>query len=295
MKKRCNMKKGMTLIEAIISVALLSILIIPISGMIMNSLRTNKEAEFRQNAAYEGQRVLEEIGTYDYVNLQTTGDDTFFQLLNGDEIVEQDDGSYKGMIDSENLPDNYSVTVTLEKDNSFNYEDKNNLSKYKTVPWKFHMTGNTFKLYSPTSDEGDTDNIKISGAVADKITININNSSNVELGNLSGVVGVTKFNKNYGEDRKILLYLTDDILKSYPDVEIKNTGNETVTVYVVKENADNEINVSATGGNIALYDDLLANEKDKVGDFYNINVHVVDTSNGNEIFNGHTTSNIVFN
>lgn len=295
MKKKCKMKKGMTLIEAIISVALLSILIVPISGMIMNSLRSNKEGEFKQNAAYVGQRTLEEIGTYDYINLQTDGSDTFFQLLNGDRLVKQDDGSYSGEVDDDNLPNSYRVTVTLEKEDSFKYEDKNNLVKFKTTPWKFHMTGNTFRLYSPTSDTGDADTVKISGAVADKITININNSSNIELGNLSGVVSSAKFNKNYGDDRKILLYLTDSAEINYPDVEVKNTGRDTVTVYVVKENADNEINVSATGGNIALYDDLLANEKDKVGDFFNINVHVVDTTNGDEVFSGHTTSNIVFN
>ena len=38
-------KKGMTLIEAIISVALFSILIIPISGLVMTAMKTSEKAE----------------------------------------------------------------------------------------------------------------------------------------------------------------------------------------------------------------------------------------------------------
>lgn len=294
MKKRCKMKKGMTLIEAIISVALLSLLIIPISGMILNSTKTNKKAEIKQNAAYLGQQVLEEMGTYDYVTLNNDGGTVFFQLLDGHKIEKQADGSYKGEILSSNLPSNYEVKVLLEKDNNFEYQDNNNLLKYKTTPWKFHLTGSTFRLNSPTSDVGDVDNILTTRTIVNNLIINIDSSSNIELFNLAGVTGSLTYNKTYGEDNKILLYLTDTNSVTYPDIEVRNKGSNNVNVYVVKENSANTINVSSIGGKVLLYDNILATKDNKVGELYSIKVTVLDKSTGDEIFNGHTTSNIVF-
>lgn len=293
MKNICKRKKGMTLIEAIISVALFSLLIIPISGIIMNSVKTNKKAEVKQNAAYVGQQVLEEIGTYDYVTLSTNADgDKFFQLLDGDEIVQQAVDSYIGIVESDKLPKNYRVTVSLQKDNSFTYQDKNNLSKYNTVPWKFDFTSNTFKLYSPTADGSYGE--KIQGTTSGKLIMTIDDSSRVELLNLVGEPSSASLNKTFGDDNKILLYLTDASSVTYPDIEIRNKGISIVTVYVVKENPSNKMKVSTGGGKIIIYNDLLANEDNKVGELYNINVVVSDMSTGDEIFNGHTTSNIVF-
>ncbi len=63
-------KKGMTLIEVIISVALLSILIVPLLGLVMSSLKNNISAEYRQKASYIGQKVLEELKAYDKITLK---------------------------------------------------------------------------------------------------------------------------------------------------------------------------------------------------------------------------------
>ena len=71
-------KKGMTLIEVIISVALLSILIVPLSGLVMSSLENNISAEYRQKASYIGQKVLEELKAYDKITLKNDFTPLFF-------------------------------------------------------------------------------------------------------------------------------------------------------------------------------------------------------------------------
>ena len=72
MTNKYTRKKGMTLIEAIISVALFSILIIPISGLVMTAMKTSEKAEAKQEASYVGQGILEEMNIYDEITIDKT-------------------------------------------------------------------------------------------------------------------------------------------------------------------------------------------------------------------------------
>ena len=65
-----KVKKGMTLVEVIISVTLLSILIIPLSTLVLSGFRNSKEGENKQKAVYVGQKVLEKLKAYDKINLK---------------------------------------------------------------------------------------------------------------------------------------------------------------------------------------------------------------------------------
>ncbi|MDZ7548384.1 type IV pilus modification PilV family protein, partial [Clostridium perfringens] len=85
-KEKLKAKYGMTLIEVIISVTLLSILVVPLSGLVISSLKTNKGAEHKQKASYIGQKVLEEIKAYDEITLKDDTGVKYFQLLDGDKI-----------------------------------------------------------------------------------------------------------------------------------------------------------------------------------------------------------------
>ena len=54
-------KKGATLLEIIISMAIIAILVIPISNLIMTSVMNNKRAKEKQNVKLLGQRISESI------------------------------------------------------------------------------------------------------------------------------------------------------------------------------------------------------------------------------------------
>lgn len=56
-------RKGLTLIEVVISLAIFSLLAIPVAGFINTSVKMNKKAEFKQQATLLGQSILEELGS----------------------------------------------------------------------------------------------------------------------------------------------------------------------------------------------------------------------------------------
>lgn len=69
-------KRGVTLIELIISIAILSIIIAPIGSMVITSAKINKSSENRQKGTYNGQRVLEQIK-----NMQATNQEELEQAI----------------------------------------------------------------------------------------------------------------------------------------------------------------------------------------------------------------------
>lgn len=58
-------RKGMTLIEVVVSLALFSILAIPVAGVVNGSISLNKKAEVKQQATLLGQSILEELASVD--------------------------------------------------------------------------------------------------------------------------------------------------------------------------------------------------------------------------------------
>lgn len=61
MLKILKSNKGLTLIELIVSIAILGIIIIPLSSYFINSIRINKIAQYRLEANHIAQQMMEEI------------------------------------------------------------------------------------------------------------------------------------------------------------------------------------------------------------------------------------------
>lgn len=57
--------KGLTLIEVVISLAIFSLLAIPVSGFVNSSIKMNKKSEVKQQATLLGQSILEELASVD--------------------------------------------------------------------------------------------------------------------------------------------------------------------------------------------------------------------------------------
>jgi prepilin-type N-terminal cleavage/methylation domain-containing protein len=62
-------KKGFSLIEVIISVAVLAVLMIPIASVTIATVKRNDEAEDKQRANFEGQKLLEELKSFDNITI----------------------------------------------------------------------------------------------------------------------------------------------------------------------------------------------------------------------------------
>ncbi len=113
-------RKGYTLLEVILSVALIALLLIPISNMIMTAMKSNKRADIRQDGAVVGQQVLEELKTYNSLSSSTP-----INLLDGVthfDVVAASSTATRTVYSGEMRDGNqrYEVNVIAEKDNNFN-------------------------------------------------------------------------------------------------------------------------------------------------------------------------------
>ena len=112
--------KGMTLIEVIISIAILAIVLIPIANVGISAIKTNKKADMKQKAGEVGQKVLEQVGMYDTMIESKTGGVKKITLGNGLILTETTDPSngqkiYKGSLEDSATGNDFTVNVALKK------------------------------------------------------------------------------------------------------------------------------------------------------------------------------------
>lgn len=82
MKLKAHKKKAMTLIEILISLALIAILLVPIANVVISTSNTSKRAEAKQQGSLIGENILEEIKAID-----TVAGDGKYKLLDGNDIL----------------------------------------------------------------------------------------------------------------------------------------------------------------------------------------------------------------
>lgn len=290
MKMTKDKIKGITLIEVIISVALLSILIIPVSGMVMTSLKTNKKSEYKQKSAYIGQKILEEIKVYNDIKLQSNSS---FQLLDGEFINKYIEADKKYDFIGDFTRDGYKINVTLKKDNIFKYEDSNN-NKINIINSDFDFKINL--LNAPLQEVSDNDVI-LPINVSRKLVLKVDGTSSIEISLLDKdkVTELLSGSKSNEVKRKILLYLDSSFKnQTITEIEVENESNNEIEIYVKRnEESTGKLNIKSTKGKVKIYNNIVDVQNRNIGDLYNIEVTV---SRGNDVlFNGIGTNNIIFN
>ncbi|MBS6503737.1 MAG: prepilin-type N-terminal cleavage/methylation domain-containing protein [Clostridium sp.] len=295
-------KKGMTLIEVIISVALLSILIVPLSGLVMSSLKNNISAEYRQKASYIGQKVLEELKAYDKITLKNDTGKKYFELLDGDEIIQDlkedstgntfkgsfDRTIYGGASESAGKDDNlYNVEVKLEKDLNFQYENVNNLDKNNNAAFIFNFlrdssNNNVIKI------EDNPDN---SYAVSNELIMELDkNSNNLIVYKKNESTPLVTVNKTKADNNTIVLYIKEGFSRNV-NIEFKNNIEETVEIHLISgDNNSSKFKIYSSIGDVILYEEKQI-EENPVADMYNYKVTVKDSEN-NTLFEGSSSKNV---
>ena len=282
MNTKLKSKKGMTLIEVIISVALLAILIIPLSGLVMSSLKNNIDSEDMQKASYIGQKVLEELKAYDEITLQDNSTEKYFELLDGDKIVQKDkeflgsfDRNVYGSPSNGKDKDIYRVEVKVEKDVNFQYENIDNLDKYNDVGFRLNFTSNKINDANITANKLIMEldqNLK-------KLVVSNENEATPIL-----TIEKTDINKN------IILDIRNDFYKDV-NIEFINKSEEFVEIYMIKDgNNPSKMKLYSSSGNVILYEEN-KEEENKIGDMYNYTVTVKDKRN-NLLFQGTSNNNV---
>ena len=293
--RKFKAKKGMTLIEVIISVTLLSILIVPISGFMISSLKNNIASEKKQEATYIGQKILEELKVYDSINLKKDNDGYYFELLDGDKIYKNDDSNkfeaeierdiYGRPINKRNLT-KYKVNLIIEEDNNFRYDDISDVEINNNTDYKINLINNNeieINDYKIVINNNlitiNSNTIKIENneiKIDDYVSIFINNNEFESI----------KINKDIN---KLVLYISSQYnIKT--NVKINNSNEEDILVYKIKQKeAKAKINIENTKGRLILYEQEKNNNT--IANMYTYSIEVKDEKE-NILFESKSSNNI---
>ena len=124
MVRKLKNNKGISLVEVLVSVAIIGIMIIPITNMVTTSIKTNKKSETRQYGMLLGEEVLEQIELMEYgKKYQNNIKQSTINLPSGDKLegnnTEYDKLQYT--MEKEIEGDTYLVEQNLAKTNSIQY------------------------------------------------------------------------------------------------------------------------------------------------------------------------------
>ena len=246
-------KKGYTLVEVILSLALIALLLIPISNIVMTALKTENRSETRQEGASAGQKVLEELKTYDNTDFFSGGVPTEINLLDGTQLLNVPSGpdtyKYEGSLQDGNRT--YDVTATFEKNNDFsNYMAATNTAatrpdsdyvciiKFSTDPIgdNIKIADENLKAIPPHSGK-DTKllfDVKKGGI---KVIDYTDNKNNGEIASKSGIT--------IPDNSRIKIYLDDSYTGKIPII-LNNACNNIILDVVSGEKTSGKVSITSS-------------------------------------------------
>lgn len=294
MNKKVKMKKGVTLVEAVLAMTILMIVLIPISNTVISSVKTNKSSERRQEASYSGQKILEEFKSYNKVNLQNYTVDGSnvegFQLLNSN-VMKQDD-SDKGLFTSDfklsSRGTDFDVDVQMKKNDELSYpKSKDNPPLYINL-----VDNNNIEIHK--KDGQDLQKIAFKDS---KMTINVKKSGTnykVELLDSSNKIIYTAEGLENLTNENIVIYTNKEFSNSL-NIEAANYTSDVVTIDSYLQPGENLkyngiVNTTTVKGSLFIRSNKLGMDGEPLGDMYNINVKV--DYKGETLFSSSVAQNI---
>lgn len=310
-------KKGFTLVETILSVALILILIVPLYGILMDTTKGNKLADRRQAAASIGQSVLEELKTYDSITLSalSTGEEGF-KLLDNNEI-EWDTtspsivatGTFRKR-DTSNTP--FDISINVERENEFIYLVANPTINTEDNQYDHILTLSTNATNQNiiTHNSSPENGYRYDGDYAKYFLLTINDSLGINIkdfNNTDNTIGAERISNRVAQDNtnlreKIKVVLEESFsgnITIYVD-DYYTTNN--VEFHVVKnENCTGTLSIkgkplgltSGSGIFQVLSNVSSATTNSNIGNLYKITVTV--KNKGEVLFRSTVTNNIKLN
>lgn len=254
MKKIIRNQKGATLLELIVSLSIVLMLTIGVSGMIFNAINYQVLTEKKRNATNLGQMILEELATVEEVKIR---DLVEFELPSLDNLKKSDsiraiEGTYEQKYGS------YKATLLLEKALTLGGEVSNASNIL------FTLEG------SKLSIEGDDENkYSVTNEIA--ITKNQDNQYIATTGTLS----------QQGDEATITINILDNIFEGRLQIESNLSEWVTVDVRYVQDNFD-KLKIDNIG---KIHVRHIYNEQDSedvLEDFYHFTLTI--SLNGQELF-----------
>lgn len=276
-------KKGITLIETIISLALIMILIIPISSMIVGVIKTGKNSTNKQQAVTLGQQITEEVKSLNSKEIVDRNGERYIYLTNGELKLKEEQSGYYKFIGENYNNSKFDLEVLFNK----NMEQKSD-SKINDIDM-ISIEDDTGLLVLKHKGEK-----KIS--LFDKLTIEVREENNKrEITFYSGDISSgSTFILELEKSKNLTIKFMENN-NSPLNIEIYNKGEESFNIYILQnKNSTTDININTIEGNVRKYKSTYNNSNDKdveIGDLYDIDIKVI--RNEEIIFNNDFKHNII--
>lgn len=231
-KRKIKARKGMTLIEVVMSVALIAILLIPLANVAMNASKTNKDAEIKQEASQVGQSIIEELTSSNEMTVVSNR----VSFSNGELTYNKDDdkkilsGKFTNIKQDKS---NYNVKVTCAKAENGSFSDISGTSLEDYISSNSIVTEGIIKVsdYDLTSKKYSFTNVKYnkgSGLKDEGTTKIVKNNDSDKF--------VLKVNKNayylYKEDASVSND-DDSVPRDYFRGSIVNTSSDKINIVIL--------------------------------------------------------------
>lgn len=236
-KKR---NKGFTLLELIISIAILSIILIPLSNLVISTFKITNKASIKQEATNLAQKYMEKVKADSSIDL--------------DRIV--DEGaifSSYGYPASEN---GYNITYTASREDDYSPPAEGGGVDENAFDYRFELSKeeNLVKVYKST-DLINSHNITIDRS----LNITINNKDQLEYSINGDAMATISKTKNDAEDIYIRIDVNRDDLSNPIMINATNKCKGQLIFYFVKADSlthDVQCKVINNGGNIIKYENV---------------------------------------
>lgn len=262
---KCN--KGLTLVELVVSLAILGIIMAPLSSFFVNTIKINKNSEDRLTANQIAQKYMEEAK---------------FTKLPSEETITKTDEDFKTTIEIEKHTD-YEIDKEMKKkvNEDEKNKDKNNSITYHTEIEIDKEDTQSDKVTFKATDSGNQDEL-ISNDQEIKIDIKKDHNNKITV----------KFNEKYTKTVTNIDLNNHDINikincngNRFPiKLDVSTLNNVKTKIYVVKSEATkNKIKLNTSEGNVRLYNNIYDKSVRKKEDSWIYKINVTVTKNGKEL------------
>ncbi len=236
---RVYKKKALTLIEVVISLAILFIIMIPVSTMTIQTIKMNKQAEDKQQATIIAQKLMEEVKSLTKytnrmleggVNIQEDENSSLDYKITGEIEGFRVEGTIKPSVDYKGKNIDETSKVEVDGTVKIKKEGFNNIIYVDEI----FAIGNPSEFYINKKDTGTELIFK-------------NSTSTV--------------NKTIPSTKSVVEIIAEKDTSNQYNIRVSNVTNETLKVYCYKyNNSTVEFNVINEKGKVVYYDNLIKQE-----------------------------------
>ena len=303
---KISKKKGASLLEIIISIAILAIISIPIGGILITSVKTSKSTEDKQIATLMGQQMLEEIRVTDFL-----GGTSEVQFTNGVKVEPMiNHSTYElvgyNLLESSKTIDGYDFDIQIVQDSDVTFKENQVVNNCDaTIFVKLNPSNSSHLIISNNKEfKNEGSNLYFDFEMNNnKLTIK-NEIGSIEIINEknSNIITFAKANTSQ-EEGSVRIYFIDGNFFNNLNISVDDATTKKTSLYLDKSiinEADNssnteDISVSTKNGVMTLYNNVntVISDDKKMGNVYKTQVKVY--KNSKLLFEGNGITNIVSN